>query len=251
MSACVQSYVSFLCQDWHTRAERTNLWMRSKDLGHLFCPFLLFPLPLSPPTHWIPFPSLIPLSHALTLFCLSPQIGPAVHQPPHSSPSCLPSPNEKPHNNTGHRSRERTGCTHNGPVAPSKTIVPFFSSGLSALLPGLEKTNLWRGSWRGGKPSWTTASQSHSPPYNCLKDHNDKHTCTHQHLLSPLHPCPLPPRHLFIWRVIMSFNTLIKVKTETLSSAEWYKCVREPCHLELIWKLVLEHCTFYCLLAEI
>ena len=105
--------------------------------------------PLLSPQHTnSPFPFLLSslrLSHALTLFsspCLLPQIGPAVHQPSRSSPSCLPSPNEKPHNNTGHRSRERTGCVHNGPVAPSKTIVPFFSFTLSPLLPGLEKTNL-------------------------------------------------------------------------------------------------------------
>lgn len=86
------------------------------------------------------------LSCFYSLLPLSPQIGPAVHQPPRSSPSCLPSPNEKPHNNTGHRSRERTGCAHNRPVAPHKTIISFFSSSLSPLLPGLEKTNLCRGS---------------------------------------------------------------------------------------------------------
>lgn len=78
-------------------------------------------------THFISPPALILLSHALTLSRLSPQTGPAVHQPPHDSPSCLPSLNTNPNNNTGHRSRERTGCAHNRPVAPTKTIVPYSS----------------------------------------------------------------------------------------------------------------------------
>lgn len=144
---CVKQCVSSIPRLTHRTRE---------DLGHLSCPPLLFPLLLFPPHANSPFP--FPLT-SLSLSCphsllfslflsLSPKIVPAVHQPSRSSPSCLPSPNEEPHNNTGHRSRERTGCVHNGPVAPSKTIVPFFSSTLSPLLPGLEKTNLWRGGWR-------------------------------------------------------------------------------------------------------
>lgn len=158
-------------------------------------------------------PSLMPSLSSLPL-SLYAQIGPAVHQPSRSSPSCLPSPNEKPYNNTGHRSRERTGCVYNGPVAPSKTIIPFFSSTIFPLLPGLEKTNLWRESWRGGSPLWTTASEAPSLFYNCLKDHSDKHTWTHQHLLSPLPLYTLPPLSLSISRAIMLFNIIIKVKID-------------------------------------
>lgn len=52
--------------------------------------------------------------------------------------------------------------------------------------------------------------------YDCLKNHNDKHTHTHQLLLSPLNLCTLPPCSLLISRaIIMSFNTINKVKTET------------------------------------
>lgn len=141
----------------------TTLWMSGKDLVHLSCPLLF------PPHNHSPLPlTSVYLSYPHTLsLSLSPQIGPAVHQPSRSSPSCLPSPNEKPYNNTGHRSRERTGCVHNGPVAPNKTIVPFFSGTLPPLLPGLEKTNLWRGGWggrgvRGYIPLYLQLSKEHS-----------------------------------------------------------------------------------------
>lgn len=178
--------------------------MRSKDLGHLICPFFLFPLLLFSYNTLIPLSlSLSHLSLSLMLLLSSSSLSPnwpSCPSAPRSSPSCLPSPNEKPHNNTGHRSRERTGCIHNRPVAPRKTIISFFSSSLSTPLPGLEKTNLCRGSWRGGKSSWSTASEAPSPLYKCLKDHNDKHTCTHQLLLSPLHLCTIPPLSLFIFK---------------------------------------------------
>lgn len=148
-------------------------------------PLLFF----SPPTKQTnsPFPShasplyLMPSLSSLSLSLSSslPKIGPAVHQPSRSSPSCLPSPNEKPQNNMGHRSRERTGCVHNAPVAPSETIAPFFSCTLSPLLPGLEKTNLlerWpRAVWGG---CCTTASEAPSSSHNCLKDCEDKHLNT-------------------------------------------------------------------------
>ena len=58
---------------------------------------------------------------------LPPQFVPSCQSAPCSSPSCLPSPYEPPHNNAGQGSRERTGCTYNGPEAPTKTIAPFLS----------------------------------------------------------------------------------------------------------------------------
>lgn len=126
-----------------------------------------------------------------------------------------PSPNEKPCNNTGHRSRERTGCVYNEPVVPSVTIVPFFSGSLSPLLPGLEMTNLWRGSSRGGVSFCSTSSEATSPSYNWLKDPSDKRTCAPQSWLLTLNlytPSPL----LFVSRAIMSINIIIGLKTETL-----------------------------------
>lgn len=99
--------------NWGARTSVTSAALSSSLLFSTLPQHTYFPLPL---------PS---LSFMLSLSALSPQIGPAVHQPPRRSPSCLTSPNEEPNNNTGHRSRERTGCVHNRPVAPTKTIIPF------------------------------------------------------------------------------------------------------------------------------
>lgn len=187
-----------------------------EDLGHCSCPPLLFPLLLFPSHTNSPVPlASLSLAHALTLLSvsLSPQIGPAVHQPSCSSPSCLPSPNEKLHNNTGHRSRERTGCVHNGPVAPSKTIIPFFSSTLSPLLPGLEKTNLWRGGQRGGPLE--QQPPRHLPLLTIAKRTTMINTRTHHLILSPHCLFTLPPCSLSSSRASMPFNTIIKVRTET------------------------------------
>jgi len=179
-SVCLYSYVSFLYQGWHTRAwgGQTCGWgartsVTSSALSFFFLTFFFFHNTLS---LCLSHPSLS-CSHSLLSF--SPN-WPSCPLAPCSSPSCLPSPKEKPNNNTGHRSRERTGCVHNRPVAPAKTIIPFFFFGFSALLPKLEKTDLWRCSWRGGKSSWTTASKAPSPLCNCLKDQKDKHSCAHQ-----------------------------------------------------------------------
>lgn len=154
----------------------------------------------SPPRHThspLP-PTSVSLSHTLTLLslflsltlCLSlPKLAQLSISPPAVPPAACPHPNEKPHNNTGHRSRERTGCVHNGPVAPSKTIVPFFSGTLPPLLPGLEKTNLWRGG-RMGSGGGIRGGGTFPSTYNCVKTHSDK---TLQHTLA-LSVFTLPPR---------------------------------------------------------
>ncbi len=147
---------------------------------------------LFPPLFWflLPLPlSLFPLARSLSLVS-----APAVHQPPRSSPSCLGSPNEQSDNNAGQRSRERTHCTYNRPVAPAKTIAPFFS------LLGLEKTNLWSGGRGGVHFRQNTLRGTHS---HLSVASNNKHSFTHWFSgLSPHHPsvCPFgEASHCPVW----------------------------------------------------
>ncbi len=152
--------------------------------------------PCSPPLFWFtPSPtfSFPPRSLSLT------SSAPAVHQPPRSSPSCLGSPNEQSDNNAGQRSRERTHCTYNRPVAPAKTIAPFFSFTSLALL-GLEKTNLWSGGRGGVHFRQNTLRGTHS---HLSAASNNKHSFTHWFSgLSPHHPsvCPFgEASHCPVW----------------------------------------------------
>lgn len=186
--------MSVLLRGWHTGAERTLVTSLTLPFSFFFSsfPHTLISLPLS-----LSHPSLsLSCPHSHLCLSLSPKIGPAVHQPSRSSPSCLPSPNEKPLNNTGHRSRERTGCAHNGPVAPSKTIVPFFLF--------LRCCQDWKrqtfGEVSEGRKEVLLDNKLWGPRlfYNCLKGHNDKHLDTPPlALTSPsFHSATLPP---FVW----------------------------------------------------
>lgn len=179
--------------------------------------------------------SLIPSLSSLSIYTyispslflsLSPQIGPAVHQPSRSSPSCLPSPNEKPHNNTGHRSRERTGCVHNGPVAPSKTIVPSSP----ALFHHCCRD--WKRQTFGEVVEGARGYGGTFPPtYNCLKNHIDKHSNTL--LFSLFSHCHCGS--LSNSRAIMLFNAVIKVKTETCVDSRVILDVRNLANFSKIW----------------
>lgn len=142
--------------------------------------------PCSPPLFWLtPSPTFSFPPRSLSLASSAP----AVHQPPRSSPSCLGSPNEQSDNNAGQRLRERTHCTYNRPVAPAKTIAPFFSF-TSLALPGLEKTTLWSGGQGGVHFRQNTLRGTHS---HLSAASNNKHSFTHWFSgLSPHHPSVCP-----------------------------------------------------------
>lgn len=138
-------------------------------------------------------PSLMPSLSSLPL-SLYAQIGPAVHQPSRSSPSCLPSPNEKPYNNTGHRSRERTGCVYNGPVAPSKTIIPFFSSTIFPLCCQDWKRQTFGERAEEGEVLFGQQPLRHLPFFTIalrttvINTLEHTSTCSHLSLFTPCHP---------------------------------------------------------------
>lgn len=187
--------------------------MRSKDLSHLSCPSLLFPLLLFPPAHWFPFPS---LSHALTPFSLLlRKLAQLSVSPPAVPPAACPPERETPQQYRSQvkrknrlRSQWTSGAQYNNRSLFLLQPFPHCCQNWKRQTFG-EVAEDWGGS------SWTAASQASSPLHSCLNDHSDKHTHMHRLLFSPLHLCTQPPYSLFMSRAIMCFNTVIKVKSET------------------------------------
>lgn len=201
--------------------------MKSEDLCHLICPLSR---PLSSPsgfsvTHLFPPPPpqptlvLILLSHALTLSSLSPQTGPAVQQhPPPPLPStppavCPPWTRIPTTIQVTGQEKEQAALTIDQwrPLKQSFPILqwPFCTSCKNWKRQTFGEVAEKRRE-RGQEPSWTTAYKAlfsfaqlsqRSTRINTLV-----HTITYHSVSAPC--------SLFLSRAILSFNTIIKVKTK-------------------------------------
>lgn len=169
--------------------EGKHLWMdraRTSFTSALSHPASLF-LSL---TFSSPLTLVLPLSVPLS------NLSPAVRQPPVVLPAVFPLGTRNANKNKGQGSRERTGCTYNGPVVPTKTIIPFFPS--LAFLSCCQ--DLWDWKRHKSKERWMRRGwgerdgfcfgrqpQRHLPLYfHYLKDQNGKHTLTHSFSCSQL-----------------------------------------------------------------
>lgn len=182
------------------------------------------PFPLSSLSYMLSLSSLL-LSKLAQLSISPPAVPPAVCPPQTRSPTTI--------RVTG-QEKEQAAFTMDQ-WRPVKQSLPFSPPAFLPCCQDWKRQTFWRGSWRGGKSSWTTALEAPSPSYNCLTDHNDKHTWTHL-LLSTLHLYTQSQRSLSVSSAIISLNAVIKVKFRLLSLVEWYKCVKETCQFKLIWK---------------
>ena len=188
--------------------------MRSKDLLHLPCPFLLFPLPLLPLQHTdspLPLPSRS-LSHALTLSLYPCKLAQLSISPPAVPPAVCPPRTRNPTTIqvTG-QEKEQAAFTMDQ-WRPVKQSLPFSpAASLNCCLD-------WKRQTFG-----EVAEEGESPLGQQPPGHTAVLTIawrsTMINTLAHIGACTphsiFAPRCLLMSRAIMSFNAVIKVKMKT------------------------------------